>query len=94
MPRRIRSTRRGKDHASKRHRSMAIRIANDLVRELSAVGTRTCVGWIDAAEQVMVRARREYVVKQERYDRDAAARLRWPPRTIFDPGPPPALPDS
>ena len=72
------------------HRTMAIRIANDLVRELRAVETRTCVGWIDAAEQLTVRARREYAVKQERYDRDARARLRWPPRTIFDPGPPPA----
>jgi predicted secreted Zn-dependent protease len=75
------------------HRAIAIRIANDLVRELHRLETRTCIGWIDAAEQVMVGARRDYMVRQERYDRDQRVesqnRLRWPPRTIFDQAPPP-----
>ena len=72
------------------HRTIAMRVAEDLVRKLRELQARTCIGWQDAAEQAMKDAMRDYSVRQARYDRDARAesgdKLRWPPPK--DPSPP------
>lgn len=65
------------------HRTIAMRVAEDLVRKLRELQARTCLGWQDAAGQAMQGALRDYQIRQARYDRDSRAesqdKLRWPP---------------